>query len=78
MRTDQAPSPILAIEQAPLCQSAPLRHALPGRLPPALQLVGELARRIGFIPALVVALPLMIWRTARSWNRKVSLGGRRE
>lgn len=28
---------------------------------------------LGFIPALLVILPLLIWRTARSWDRKVSL-----
>ncbi|MGC5076405.1 hypothetical protein [Agrococcus sp. DT81.2] len=28
---------------------------------------------IGFVPALLVLVPLMVWRTARSWNSKVSL-----
>lgn len=28
---------------------------------------------IGFVPAVLVLVPLMVWRTARSWNRKVSL-----
>lgn len=28
---------------------------------------------IGFVPALVVVIPLMIWRTGYSWNHKVAL-----
>lgn len=28
---------------------------------------------IGFVPALIVVIPLMIWRTAHSWNHRVSL-----
>lgn len=28
---------------------------------------------IGFVPALVVVVPVMIWRTVHSWNHKVSL-----
>lgn len=28
---------------------------------------------IGFVPALIVVIPLMIWRTVHSWDHKVSL-----
>lgn len=28
---------------------------------------------IGFIPAMVAMIPLLLWRTVRSWNHKVSL-----
>ena len=28
---------------------------------------------IGFVPAIIVVIPLLIWRTVHSWNHKVAL-----